>query len=93
MFQELKFQLSTAILTLVTLAACASAILNFQQQQKFRLPDDGAIWVDRSAGVEALDVAAAGSAAATTCTGAVRQPDDAEAPTGRPAGEREHGVG
>jgi two-component system NtrC family sensor kinase len=63
MFQELKFQLSTAILTLVTLAACASAVLNFQQQRKFRLPEDGALWVDRSVGVEALDVAAAGSAA------------------------------
>jgi two-component system NtrC family sensor kinase len=57
MFQELKFQLSTAILTLLTLAAGVSAIINFQQQSRFRLPDDGVIWVDRSTGVEALDVA------------------------------------
>ncbi len=57
MFQELKFQLSTAILTLLTLAAGVSAVINFQQQSRFRLPDDGVIWVDRSAGVEALDVA------------------------------------
>lgn len=56
MFQELKFQLSTAVLTLVTLAAGVSAVINFQQQNKFRLPDDGVIWVDRTAGVEALDV-------------------------------------
>ena len=57
MFQELKFQLSTAILTLLTLAAGVSAVINFQQQSRFRLPDDGVIWVDRAAGVEALDVA------------------------------------
>jgi len=63
MFQELKFQLSTAILTLLTLAAGVSAVINFQQQSRFRLPDDGVIWVDRTAGVEALDVASHRSAA------------------------------
>src|SRR5579871_164726 len=56
MFQELKFQLSTAILTIVTLAAGVAAFINFQQQHKFRLPDDGVIWVDRHGGVEALSV-------------------------------------
>ncbi|MBZ5593837.1 MAG: GAF domain-containing protein [Acidobacteriia bacterium] len=63
MFQELKFQLSTAILTLVTVAAGVSAVINFQQQSRFRLPDDGVIWVDRSSGVEALDVSKDGPAA------------------------------
>jgi PAS domain S-box-containing protein len=58
MFQELKFQLSTAVLTILTLAASVSALINFQQQQKFRLPEDGVIWVDRSGGVEALSVPA-----------------------------------
>ena len=56
MFQELKFQLSTAILTLLTVAAGVSAVINFQQQSRFHLSDDGVIWVDRSAGVEALEV-------------------------------------
>src|SRR6266849_6615419 len=56
MFQELKFQLSTAILTILTVAAGVSAVINFEQQSRFRLPDDGVIWVDRSAGVEALEV-------------------------------------
>src|SRR5690349_3888196 len=56
MFQELKFQLSTAILTILTLAAGVAAVINFDQQQKFRLPDDGVIWVDRHGGVEALHV-------------------------------------
>ena len=54
MFQELKFQLSTAILTILTLAAGVSAFINFQQQNRFRLPEDGVIWVDRQGGVEAL---------------------------------------
>ncbi|SPE22574.1 PAS/PAC sensor signal transduction histidine kinase [Candidatus Sulfopaludibacter sp. SbA3] len=56
MFQELKFQLSTAILTILTLATGVVAVINFQQQHKFRLHDDGVIWVDRAGGVEALEV-------------------------------------
>src|SRR5438874_12069430 len=58
MFQELKFQLSTAILTILTLAAGVAAFINFQQQYRFRLPEDGVLWVDRSGGVEALWVKA-----------------------------------
>ncbi len=57
MFQELKFQLSTAILTVVTLAASVAAVINFEQQYRFRLPEDGVIWVDRAVGVQALYVA------------------------------------
>src|ERR1035437_9522464 len=56
MFQELKFQLSTAILTILTLAAGVSAFINFQQQNHFRLPEDGVIWVDRQGSVDALYV-------------------------------------
>src|ERR1035438_7663112 len=62
MLQELKFQLSTAILTILTLGAGVAAVINFEQQQKFRLPEDGVIWVDRAAGVEALYVAPASGA-------------------------------
>jgi two-component system NtrC family sensor kinase len=50
MLQELKFQLSTALLTVLTVAAVVAAALNFQQLQKFRLPTDGVIWVDQSVG-------------------------------------------
>jgi signal transduction histidine kinase len=57
MLQELKFQLSTAILTILTLAAGVAAIINFWQYEHFRLPDDGVVWVDRAGGVEALYVA------------------------------------
>ncbi len=56
MFQELKFQLSTAILTILTLAAGVSAVINLEEQYNFRLPEDGAVWVDRTAGVQALFV-------------------------------------
>ncbi|MGA7238170.1 MAG: ATP-binding protein [Bryobacteraceae bacterium] len=63
MFQELKFQLSTALLTVITLAAGVAAFINFEAQLSFRLPDDGVIWVDRSAGVEALYVAPRGPGA------------------------------
>jgi hypothetical protein len=61
MLQELKFQLSTAILTILTLAASVGAVVNFGQYNRFHLPDDGVIWVDRAGGVEALDVTAHGS--------------------------------
>ena len=54
MLQELKFQLSTAILTILTLAAGVGAVVNFGQYNSFRLPDDGMMWVDRASGVEAL---------------------------------------
>ena len=57
MLQELKFQLSTAILTILTLAAGVGAAVNFTQYNKFHLPDDGIVWVDRNGGVEALSVA------------------------------------
>src|ERR1035438_6589141 len=63
MFQELKFQLSTAILTILTLAAGVATVVNFEQYEHFRLPDDGVIWVDRTGHVEALYVAPDGPAA------------------------------
>jgi two-component system, NtrC family, sensor kinase len=63
MLQELKFQLSTAILTILTLAAGVAAVVNFWQYEHFRLADDRVVWVDRSGGVEALYVAPDGPGA------------------------------
>ncbi|HEY2015655.1 MAG TPA: ATP-binding protein [Bryobacteraceae bacterium] len=63
MFQELKFQLSTAILTILTLAAGVAAFINLDEQYKFRLHEDGVIWVDRADGVKALYVPADSQAA------------------------------
>ncbi len=50
MLQELRFQLSTALLTVITLAAIVAAILNFQQLHRFRLADDGVTWMDSGDG-------------------------------------------
>src|ERR1017187_4527640 len=47
MLQELKFQLSTAILTVLTIAAAVAAALNYQQIHRFQLPDDGVTWGER----------------------------------------------
>jgi two-component system, NtrC family, sensor kinase len=63
MFQELKFQLSTAILTILTLAAGVSAIVNLEEQYNFRLPDDGVIWAERSGAVEAISAPPTSAAA------------------------------
>ena len=63
MFQELKFQLSTAILTILTLAAGIAAFINLEQQYKFRLPEDGVVWVERGGHVEALYVQSGGPGA------------------------------
>ena len=62
MLQELRFQLSTALLTVITIAAAIAAGVNYEQNQKFRLPTDDAIWADRADGVVAVQVDAAGSA-------------------------------
>src|SRR5947209_10320145 len=56
MLQELKFQLSTAILTVLTIAAAIAAALNYQQNHKVRLPDDGVVWRDQGAQVVAVSV-------------------------------------
>lgn len=54
MLQELKFELSTALLTVLTIAAATAAALNYQQLHRFRLPDDGVTWGDR-AGTDGRD--------------------------------------
>jgi PAS domain S-box-containing protein len=60
MLQELKFQLSTAILTVLTIAAAIAAVLNYQQNQIFRLPEDGVAWRDQGGRVVAARVTAGG---------------------------------
>ncbi len=41
-------KLSTAILTVLTIAAGIAAALNYQQIHRFRLPDDGVTWGDQA---------------------------------------------
>ena len=59
----LQSQLVGALLVVVTVAAVSCALVNFQQQSKFRLPDDGVTWVDRDGAVYALQVSPGGPAA------------------------------
>jgi len=46
--RELKRQLTGALIVVLTIAAVIAAGINFQQQRKFQLPEDGVTWVDRS---------------------------------------------
>lgn len=62
MLQELRFQLSTALLTVLTVAAAIAAGFNYEQNHKFRLPDDGVQWEDRASGVVAARVVPDGPA-------------------------------
>ncbi len=62
MLQDLRFQLSTAILTVLTIAAAIAAAINYQQIHRFRLPDDGVIWADQGGKVVALRLIADGPA-------------------------------
>lgn len=50
MLQELRFQVSTAVLTVITIAAMVAAVVNFDQLRRFRLADDGVTWVDEPTG-------------------------------------------
>jgi hypothetical protein len=66
---ELRSQLVNALLVILTVAACTAAFINFQQnyhpEKRFRLPEDGVTWVDRTekgqpGSVRALHVARGG---------------------------------
>src|SRR5580700_10517554 len=48
--KELKAQLVSALLVILTMAAIVGAAFNFQQQGRFHLPEDGVTWVDRTVG-------------------------------------------
>jgi outer membrane receptor protein involved in Fe transport len=48
--RELKQQLVSALLVIVTVAAVVAAAINLQQQSRFHLPDDGITWSDQMQG-------------------------------------------
>jgi two-component system NtrC family sensor kinase len=48
--RELKQQLVSALLVIVTVAAVVAAAINLQQQSRFHLPDDGVTWSDQMQG-------------------------------------------
>ena len=48
--KELKQQFVSALLVIFTVAAVLAAGINFQQQSRYHLPDDGVTWIDRITG-------------------------------------------
>ena len=48
--RELKQQLVSALLVIFTVAAVIAAAVNFQQQSRYHLPEDGVTWDDRASG-------------------------------------------
>jgi hypothetical protein len=60
--RELRAQIAGAMVVVLTVVAGLCAVVNFQQQSRFRLPDDGVVWVEQTggepAGVAALAVEA-----------------------------------
>jgi two-component system, NtrC family, sensor kinase len=68
---EYKAQLARALLVVLTMAAVIAAIINFQQQKKFPLADDGVSWVDRPAPAGVAGAAASSSPDAPTAVEAL----------------------
>ena len=65
--RDLKTQFVSALLFILTVAAVCFAIINFRHQKIDTLPEDGVVWVDRTASdgqdvVRALHVTAGGEA-------------------------------
>ncbi len=64
--RDLKAQLTGALFVVLTVAAAVCALINFQQQSRYRLPEDGVVWMERVYSgltrVEALHVTPAGPA-------------------------------
>jgi two-component system, NtrC family, sensor kinase len=61
--RELKRQFVSALLVIFTVAAVLAAAINFQQQSRYHLPDDGVTWVDQDKGVVAMYVSPGSSGA------------------------------
>jgi len=52
----MRRQFTGALLIILTAAAVVCASINFQQQRRFRLPDDGVTWMEQAGRVVALHV-------------------------------------
>ncbi|HLW75452.1 MAG TPA: ATP-binding protein [Bryobacteraceae bacterium] len=61
--KELKRQLVSAVLIVITVAAVLAAAINFQQQNRYHLPEDGVTWIDQGRDVVAMYVAPKGPGA------------------------------
>src|SRR5215831_425978 len=58
----LSVKFRTLLLAAVSLTLLVMAVLNFQQQQHYLLPDDGASWLDSPSGLRAWTVSPGGPA-------------------------------
>jgi two-component system NtrC family sensor kinase len=52
--KELKEQFVSALLVILTVAAVIASVINFQQQRRFHLPEDGVTWLEKNGAVEAV---------------------------------------
>ncbi|RPI11103.1 MAG: hypothetical protein EHM65_07395, partial [Acidobacteriales bacterium] len=52
----MRRQFTAALLIILTAAGVVCASINFQQQRRFRLPDDGVTWMEQAGRVVALHV-------------------------------------
>ena len=60
MRKDVKGRVGAALLALAALACVLTAVVNFGQRRTLERPEDGVVWSDTSAGVEALRVASGG---------------------------------
>jgi signal transduction histidine kinase len=68
--RDLKAQIGSALLVILTATLVVCAVINYQQQDLFRLPDDGVAWIDhldasspdKSISVIAMDIKPGGPA-------------------------------
>src|SRR5271154_2589152 len=74
MNSRLSLRLGAVSLALLTMAAVVFAVLNFQQRNRFVIPDDGVTWMDTAQGVMAWHVVPASPADKS----GIRQGDYAE---------------
>jgi PAS domain S-box-containing protein len=51
---ELKDQFVRTLLVVLTVAAVIASVINFQQQRRFHLPEDGVTWLEQDGGVRAV---------------------------------------
>ena len=85
--RELKRQLIGALLVILTMAAVIAAVVNFQQQKKFRLPEDGVTWLDTPAGLTDQSPAQANGSPRATVVAFYVQPDGPAAKAGIKQGD------
>ncbi|MGH9510381.1 MAG: PDZ domain-containing protein, partial [Terriglobales bacterium] len=63
MLQEFRLRFTPILVGLLTITLGVLAWINFDQQRKFRPPEDGVTWEDSAAGVVARQVQPNGPAA------------------------------